>query len=88
MNQNIFKVKIDPSTATICKLRNCEKPTLQIEYDSGEKKTVDIEYDPETKEGMNTLRKTLENLTDMTKNPNSKKFRSVDIGFPIPFLEV
>ena len=43
---------------------------------------------PETEEGEKNLKDELKKLTDMTSTQRSKYFKSVDIGFPIPLLEV
>ena len=42
----------------------------------------------ETQEGIRTLRKILNDLTNLTDSTKSKEYKNVDIGFPIPFLKV
>ena len=44
--------------------------------------------DSNTAEGLQILRGKLRDLTDMTLSQESKQYRSVDIGLPIPFLKV
>lgn len=88
MKKNVLKGRTHPSTATICKFRNCEQAKIQVVRDTGEEETIDIDFDPETKDGRKILRDALKKITDMKKYPKSKDIRSVDIGFPIPILEV
>lgn len=86
----MFKSRNNESTSTICKLRNSEKMKIIIEHSSGVTETIDLpdgcEHDYDG--GTQKMRNALVNLTDMTLSKDSKKFRSVDISLPIPFLKV
>lgn len=42
----------------------------------------------ETKEGVKMLRDFLKDRTDLTSSKTSFTFKSVEVGFPIPLLEV
>lgn len=42
----------------------------------------------ETKEGVKMLRDFLKDLTDLTSSKKSVAYKSVEVGFPIPLLEV
>ena len=90
LGKKIFEGDNLESTSTICKIRNSEKVTIIIEHTTGEKEEKDLTEtcDTETKEGINILRKTLNDLTNMRVSTKSKEYGSVDIGFPIPFLKV
>lgn len=90
LGKNIFRGRNVESTATVCKLRNCDKIRIIIEHISGEMETIDLsnECNLETKPGRKLMRGKLKELTDMTKSTKSKDFRCVDIGFHIPFLKV
>lgn len=57
--------------------------------ESGAVSEIDVpEIDVGSKEGEKELRKILKRMTDMTIVNNGTKYRSVDIGIPVPFLEV
>lgn len=90
LGKRIFKGDNLESTGTICKIRNSERIALTVEHMSGEKEVKDLTdtCDLETKEGIENLRKTLNDLTNMTDSKKSVQLKSVDIGFPVPFLKV
>ena len=90
LGKNIFKARNHESTATICKIRNSDKVRIIVEHISAETDVVDLTEtcNPETEEGEKNLKDELKKLTDMTSTQRSKYFKSVDIGFPIPLLEV
>ena len=78
------------STSTICKIRNLEGIKIIIESKTGEKTEMDLtdKCNLETKEGLIKLREYLAKLTEITLSKESMQYRSVDIGFPIPMLQV
>lgn len=90
LGKRIFKGRNNASTSTICKIRNSETVRIITEHANGEIKESHSarECNMETKNGEKKMRDSLKNLTDLTTSKDSKKFRSVDIGFPIPFLKV
>lgn len=91
IGKEIFKGRNEESTATLCKLRNSEKIKIVLEHESGkpdEVRDLPVNYNPDSKEGLKKLRNTLKPLTDKIKSKKSMHYRSVDIGFPIPFLKV
>lgn len=88
LEKYIFKGKNGPSTSTICKIRNCEKARIIIEYSSGEERRIEHHIDLETPEGRKKLRDNLYEVTCMSSSSEGKDIRSVDVGFPIPFLKV
>ena len=88
LEKDIFKGKNRPSTSTICKIRNCGKTRIIIEYTSGDKSTIEHQFDLETKEGRKQLRDNLDTVTSKSSSSEGKNIRSVDLGFPIPFLKV
>nr|XP_022312442.1 uncharacterized protein LOC111117580 isoform X6 [Crassostrea virginica] len=89
LGKRIFQGDNLESTSTICKIRNSEKITLIVEHKSGKTETRDLtdKCDMETQEGIRTLRKILNDLTNLTDSTKSKEYKNVDIGFPIPFLK-
>ena len=90
LGKKIFPEKNEESTSTICKIRNSERIRIIAEHSSGKKTEIDLtdRCDLETKEGVTLLRKELRQLTDLTQSQESKHFRNVDIGLPVPFLKV
>lgn len=78
------------STSTICKIRNLERVKIITENMKGEIKETDLTetIDINTKPGVNRLRSALTQVTDKTSSGNSVALRYVDVGFPIPFLQV
>lgn len=90
LGKKIFVGRNNESTATICKIRNAEQVQIIVEHVSGEIEKKDLEdiCDLETKEGEKSMRKKLKELTDIIASQKSVQYRSVDIGFPIPFLKV
>ena len=78
------------STSTICKIRNLEGLNIIIESETGEKTEMDLtdKCNLETREGLIKLREYLTKLTEITLSKESMQYRSVDIGFPIPMLQV
>ncbi|XP_061180762.1 uncharacterized protein LOC133189405 [Saccostrea echinata] len=89
LQKRIFKAKLRESTSTICKIRNSEEVKIITERINGKLETITLteKCNLETEDGQKLLRDTLEKLTDMTSTEDSKNFRSVDVGFPIPFLK-
>lgn len=77
------------SSSGIVKIRNLDTVRIVTEYMSGQIKEQDLtnEYDTDTEKGLEKMRKKLENLTDIASE-ESRLYRSVDVGFPIPFLKV
>lgn len=90
LGKRIFKVRNNESTSTICKIRNLDTLRIITEHTNGETKVILLPRDCnlETKDGEKKMRDILKDLTDLTASKDSKKFQSVDIGFPIPFLRV
>lgn len=90
LGKNIFKGKILESTSTICKIRNSDRIRVITEKVTGEKEVQDFteECDLGTEEGVAMLRDFLETKTDLTCMSSDENIRSVDIGFPIHFLQV
>ena len=78
------------SNFTVCKIRNSESVQITVEHLSGQMEVIDLDgkCDSNTEEGLRMLRSKLKDLTDMTLSQESKQYRSVDIGLPIPFLKV
>ncbi|XP_062577861.1 uncharacterized protein LOC134239723 isoform X2 [Saccostrea cucullata] len=88
LEMRIFKGRNMESTSTVCKLRNSDKVVIKTESENGEVERIDMsDIDVLTKEGEKTLRDTLKNLTDMTIEKGSRKYKSVDIGLPLSFLK-
>ena len=90
LRKDIFSPKLRESTSTICKIRNSEKVTIVREDMHGSKSTTDITgtCNIQTKDGQQDLRKRLEKTMDLTVSKEGINYRKVEIGFPIPFLEV
>ena len=90
LGKRIFKSRQTQSTATICKIRNSVRIKIITEDMSGQKNELDLtdKCRLDTKEGEKLLRDHLNDLTDMFASEKSKEYKSVDIGFPIPFLRV
>ncbi|XP_062596538.1 uncharacterized protein in xynA 3'region-like, partial [Saccostrea cucullata] len=87
LQKRIFNARNKESTSTICKIRNSEEIKIITERVNGEIQTIPLQCNIETEKGEKSLRDILNNLTDMTSSKDSKNFRYVDIGFPIPFLK-
>lgn len=85
LGMRIFKGRNNESTSTICKIRNSASTRIITESMTGQIKETDL---TETNDTEKALRDYLKNLTDMTSSKESMQYRSVDIGFPIPFLKV
>lgn len=90
LQKEIFKCRTNESTSTICKIRNSERVRIITESLTGQIEETDMtdRCDLATSKGVKVLRNYLKELTDKTSSKNTNKFRSVDIGFPIPFLMV
>ena len=89
LEKRLFRGRNLESTSTVCKIRNSESVRIIIENVSGKKEVIHLsECDVNTDEGLKKLRNVLKDLTDMTLSKESKQYRSVDIGFPIPLLKV
>ncbi|XP_062595928.1 uncharacterized protein in xynA 3'region-like [Saccostrea cucullata] len=84
-----FKAKLKESTSTICKIRNSSEVRIITEDINEEIRTEAFQEkcNLETEDGQTLLRETLKKLTDMTSASVSNYFRSVDVGFPLPFLK-
>ncbi|XP_062599161.1 uncharacterized protein in xynA 3'region-like [Saccostrea cucullata] len=88
LEMRIFKGRNMESTSTVCKIRNSDKVMIKTELENGEVERRDMsDIDVLTRKGEKTLRDTLKNLTDMTIEKDSRKYKSVDIGLPVPFLK-
>nr|XP_022288226.1 uncharacterized protein LOC111100543 isoform X2 [Crassostrea virginica] len=89
LEKRIFKGRNSESTSTVCKIRNSESVKITVEHLSGQMEVIDLtdKCDSNTAEGLRILRGKLRDLTDMTLSQESKQYRSVDIGLPIPFLK-
>ena len=87
LGNRIFKCGKLESTSTVFKIRNSETVKIIVEYMSGTKNVIDLtdKCDASTREGRTLLRSTLKELTRLEE---SKQFRSIDVGLPIPFLMV
>lgn len=91
LGKEIFEARLQESTATICKIRNCDGIKIITERSSKtEEKDFTDECDVETKEGVELIRNYLKDRTDLVVMPKDEKndIQCVDIGFPIPFLKV
>lgn len=90
LEKRIFKGRILESSSTICKIRNSERIKIITECDTGEIEETDLTDKCElgSEKGVKVLRDSLKKVTDMTLSMKSIHHRSVDIGFPIPFLMV
>lgn len=88
LEKRIFKGRILESSSTICKIRNSERIKIVTECDTGEIEETDLTNKCElgSEKGVKVLRDSLKKVTDMTLSMKSIHHRSVDIGFPIPFL--
>lgn len=86
----IFIGTTSESTSTICKIRNLERVRIITENLKGEIDETDLTAtcDIQSQSGEELLRTTLTDLTDMTSSGNFKEVKYVDVGFPIPFLQV
>lgn len=90
LGKEIFEARLQESTATICKIRNCDRIKIITERSSKtEEKDFTDECDVETKEGVELIRNYLKDRTDLEVMPKDEKndIQCVDIGFPIPFLK-
>ena len=89
LEKRILKPKLRESSSGIVKVRNLDTVRIVTERMSGEKEEQDLtnKCDTDTKEGVKRMRKILEKLTDV-ESKESIVYRSVDVGFPIPFLKV
>lgn len=87
LGNRIFKCGTLESASTVYKIRNSETVKIIVENVFGTKNVIDLtdKCDASTKEGQKLLRSTLKDLTTLDE---SKQFRSIDIGLPIPFLKV
>lgn len=85
LGMKIFKGRNQESTSTICKIRNLAKTRIITESMTGQVEEIDL---TEANDAEKALRKSLKKLTDMTYSREGITLRSVDIGFPIPFLKV
>lgn len=90
LEKRIFKGRTLESSSTVCKIRNSEGIRIITESDTGAVKETDLtnKCDLATERGVKVLRNALKEVTDMTSSMESIRYRSVDIGFPIPFLMV
>lgn len=90
LGKRIFQGKNHESTSTICKIRNSNTVSITVEHESGNREVKDLTEtcNLETQEGERLLRDSLKNLTDLTTSRESMQYQSVEIGFPVPFLEV
>lgn len=84
LGMKIFKGRNQESTSTICKIRNLAKTRIITESMTGQVEEIDL---TEANDAEKSLRESLKRLTDMTYSEDIT-LRSVDIGFPIPFLKV
>lgn len=85
LEKRIFKGRNNESTSTICKIRNSAKTRILTESMTGQIDETDLTEKDDVEKA---LRDSLKKLTDMTSSEECIHFRSVDIGFPIPFLKV
>lgn len=85
LEKRIFKGRNNESTSTICKIRNSAKTRILTESMTGQIDETDLTEKDDVEKA---LRDSLKKLTDMTSSKECIHFRSVDIGFPIPFLKV
>lgn len=98
LEKRIFICENHESTSTICKIRNFDGIKVITESNKGQVVTDLTGLDLSTEDGVATLRKHLERSTkiqpfqgDMYDEYQSgayEEFQSVDIGLPIPFLQV
>lgn len=90
LEKRIFKGRILESSSTICKIRNSERIKIVTECDTGEIEETDLTNKCElgSEKGVKVLRDSLKKVTDMTLSMKSIHHRSLDIGFPIPFVMV
>ncbi|XP_052691975.1 uncharacterized protein LOC128170024 [Crassostrea angulata] len=84
LEKRIFKGRNNESTSTICKIRNSAKTRILTESMTGQIDETDL---TEKNDVEKALRDSLKKLTDMTSSEECIHFRSVDIGFLIPFLK-
>lgn len=89
LEKRILQPKLRKSSSNIVKVRNFDTVRIVTESMSGEKEEQDLtdKCDTDTKEGEERMRKILKKLTDV-ESKESMIYRSVDVGFPIPFLKV
>ncbi|XP_056002441.1 transmembrane GTPase Marf-like [Ostrea edulis] len=88
LGMRIFKGRNRESTSTVCKIRNSENVMIKTEVEMGSVNETDLsEIDITTDKGEKRLRDALKKLTDMTVGKDSKRFKSVDISMPVPFLK-
>lgn len=85
LGMRIFKGRNKESTSTICKIRNLAKTRILTESMTGQVEEIDL---TEKNDAEKALRASLKKLADMTCSKEGITLRSVDIGFPIPFLKV
>nr|XP_034331421.1 uncharacterized protein LOC105347673 [Crassostrea gigas] len=88
LQKEMFKCRTHESTSTICKIRNSERVGIITESLKGQIEETDLtdRCDLATSKGVKVLRNYLKELTEKTSSKKTNNFRSVDIGFPIPFL--
>lgn len=89
LEKDIFKPKLRESSSCIVKVRNLDTVRIVTERMSGEKEEryLTDECDTDTENGLKQMKKILKKITDI-KSKESRVYRSVDVGFPIPFLKV
>lgn len=90
LQKQILKCRNNESTGTICKIRNSERVRIITESLTGQIEETDMtnRCDLATSKGVKVLRNYIKEFTDNTLSKDTNNFRSVDIGFPIPFLMV
>lgn len=88
LQKQILKCRNNESTGTICKIRNSERVRIITESLTGQIEETDMtnRCDLATSKGVKVLRNYIKEFTDNTLSKDTNNFRSVDIGFPIPFL--
>lgn len=89
LRKKIFEGNNLESTCTICKIRDSERIKIITESYENKKEVIDLtdKCKIENEDGVKLLRDRLKNLTDKTASNKSMQLRSVDVGFPIPFLK-
>lgn len=83
----IFVGNTSESTSTICKIRNLERVRIITENMNGGIKNTDLTgmCDIHSQSGEKYLRTA---LTKLTSSENFEELKYVDVGFPIPFLQM
>lgn len=89
LGKKIFIPRNRESTSTICKIRNSKEVRIVVQPTSGRCEIRDLtgRLNPATNVE-SLLQEELKKLTDLTVSQEGKQYSFVDIGFPIPFLEV